>query len=258
MKATDRFSNRVDDYIRFRPGYPREVVTFLLSELGLSEGASVADIGSGTGIFTALLLEAGLTVFGVEPNAPMRAAAERLLAAHDRFRSVDGTAESTTLASASVDAVTAAQAFHWFDVPRARDEFRRILRPGGFVALLWNDRRDDVTEFAREYQELIDEFNTDLGSVDHRRLTRDDAATVREFFGASGTREKRFANHQDLDFDGLRGRLVSSSYIPSPGAPRYDEMIEALGLLFDRHSIDGHVRLDYDTRVFYGTLGGEG
>jgi SAM-dependent methyltransferase len=254
MRTTERFSNRVDDYVRYRPGYPAEVVDFLHGQ-GVRADAVIADIGSGTGIFTALLLDAGHTVYAVEPNAPMRAAAESTLGSNPRFHSVDGTAESTTLPDASVDAIVAAQAFHWFDVPKARVELERILRPGGLVALVWNDRREEGSTFATQYQALIDRYNTDLATVDHRRLTRDDASAVRGFFGDAQMREARFENHQDLGFDGLRGRLVSSSYIPSPGEPHYDEMIEELRALFDRHAVGGRVRLDYDTRLYHGTLG---
>jgi SAM-dependent methyltransferase len=256
MKTTERFNDRVEDYIRYRPSYPREVLVFLRERLALPPGATIADVGSGTGIFSALLLDSGYRVIGVEPNAPMRAAAERMLGDRDMFRSVDATAEATTLADASVDAVVAAQAFHWFDPAAARTEFTRILRPQGWIVLLWNDRRDDDTPFAREYQQLIDRHNTDLASVDHRRITRDDAPALRKLFGGSGFAEACFENHQDLNFEGVRGRLVSSSYIPSPGAPGYDAMIDELRALFERHARQGTVRIDYDTKMYYGRPGG--
>lgn len=255
--STSRFSNRVDDYVSYRPRYPRQVVAFLHTALGIDPRATVADVGSGTGIFAQLLLEAGHTVFAIEPNAPMRRAAEELMGGFPGFISVAATAEQTTLDVASVDAITAAQAFHWFDVPAARAEFRRILRPGGWVTLLWNDRREEGNAFAVEYQALIDEYNIDLGRVDHRRLTRDESV-MREFFGGGNYGVERLDNTQSLDFEGLRGRLVSSSYIPASDAPRHDEMIAELQALFERHAVDGRVEIEYDTRIYYGRLEDEG
>ena len=195
--STTRFSDRVHDYVSYRPGYPRAVVTFLHENAGIDPRATVADVGSGTGIFTRLLVEAGHTVYAIEPNAPMRAAAERDLAGMPRFISVAATAEHTSLDDRSVDVVTAAQAFHWFDVARVRREFRRILRAGGHVVLVWNDRRESVTEFDREYQALIDRYNADLAAVDHRRLTRDDTV-ISSFFGSSGCERFTFDNSQVL------------------------------------------------------------
>lgn len=252
---TARFSDRVDDYVKHRPGYPQAVVTYLHGVLGIDPRATVADVGSGTGIFTQLLIDAGHTVFAIEPNTPMRAAAERLIGNRPGFISVAATAERTSLDDASVDLVTAAQAFHWFDVEGARSEFTRILRPGGYVVLLWNDRREDGSDFSVEYQSLIDEYNTDLAVVDHRRLTRGDAV-IERFFGASGHRTICFENRQRLDFEGLRGRLVSSSYIPAAGAPRHDEMIDELAALHARHAVDGFVEISYETKVYYGRLEG--
>lgn len=255
MNNTTRFSNRVDDYVRYRPSYPREVVEFLSRELSLFEGASVADVGSGTGIFSQLLLDAGYRVLAVEPNEPMRRAAERLIGSLSGFNSVAASAEHTTLPESSVSLVTAAQAFHWFDVPEVRREFGRILQPGGAVALLWNDRREDSTAFASEYQALIDTYNIDLDKVDHRRITRDEASSIEALYGADGFSERLFDNAQVLDFDGLRGRIASSSYMPPPGAPRYDDMIAELRTLFEAHAVDGSVRIDYVTRLYHGSIG---
>src|SRR5581483_4013685 len=135
-----RFSSRVNDYVLYRPGYPAQILELLKTECGLTGDSEIADIASGTGIFTRMLLENGNRVFGVEPNDDMRKAGESFLASYRNFTSVAGTAEATTLADHSVDFVTAAQAAHWFHRERARKEFVRILRPGGWTVLIWNER----------------------------------------------------------------------------------------------------------------------
>lgn len=247
---TERFSTRVENYIAYRPSYPPEVVELLAARYGLRPGADVADVGSGTGILAQLLLAAGARVFGVEPNREMREAAERLLRDEVGFTSVDGTAEATTLPDGSVDLVTAAQAFHWFDPPAARAEFRRILRPGGFVVLIWNDRRVDTTPFLAGYEELLHRFSGDYAEVNHKQV--DDAA-LRRFFGGDYD-SASFENRQRFDYAGLQGRLLSSSYAPEAGDPRHAPMLAALRELFDAQQQDGAVSFDYDTRVFAGRL----
>src|SRR5713226_3126779 len=139
--AKQRFSNRVVDYVRYRPGYPSAVLDLLRSECGLQSSHVIADIGSGTGIMSKLFLENGNRVFGVEPNTEMRQAGEEYLASYDGFSSIEGSAESTTLGDSSIDFVTAGQAFHWFEKEKTRAEFRRILRGKGWVVIAWNDRR---------------------------------------------------------------------------------------------------------------------
>src|SRR6185503_1231931 len=155
LRSTERFSTRVESYIKYRPSYPTEVLELMRVRCGLAATSMVADIGSGTGILTELLLETGATVFAVEPNKEMRAAAERLLSDYGRFRSVDGTAEATTLPDASVDLITASQAFHWFDIQKARRELARVLRPRGWVVLIWNERPVDASAFLDEYDALL-------------------------------------------------------------------------------------------------------
>ncbi len=244
-----RFGDRVEAYVRYRPTYPLEVLDLLTVECALGSPRNVADIGSGTGIFTRSLLERGHTVFAVEPNAPMRRAAERSLAGYDTFRSIDGTAEGTTLERDSVDLVTSAQAFHWFDLDRSREEFQRILRPGGWIAVLWNDRRKATTSFLRAYEELLLRHGTDYQLVDHTRVTQEELA---EFFGPGGFTAVRFDNHQTLDLAGLRGRIESCSYVPLIGEPGYEPMIEEIRTIFQTHQVAGRVRLDYDALVYYG------
>jgi SAM-dependent methyltransferase len=250
--ATTRFADRVDDYVRHRPGYPPALVDSLRQKCGLAPGHVVADIGSGTGKLTELLLAAGARVLAVEPNAGMRGAAERLLGGLPGFRSVDGTAEATGLETGSVDLATAAQAFHWFDQAAARVEFARILKPGGSVALVWNERDDDASGFLRDYERCLRDFSVDYGAVDHRRTASRER--IAAFFAPARFREAEFPNGQDLDLDGLRGRYLSCSYALPRGHERFDEVMAALSEIFCRHQRDGRVRIEYRTRLYHGRL----
>ena len=248
MKSTQLFSDRVDNYVKFRPSYPAAIIAFMRDELGLTPTNVVADIGSGTGISAEIFLRNGNPVYGVEPNDNMRAAAERFLQGYPSFKSQSGTSEQTHLPSTSVDLIVAAQAFHWFEPKATLQEFRRILRPGGWVALIWNARRVTGTAFAEDYEALILKFGTDYQQVTHKHAN---VGHIQAFLGQH--RVKSFENHQDLDFEGLLGRLVSSSYIPNEGDPRYEGMRAELSDLFDRHQKGGSVRIEYDTEVFYAT-----
>ncbi len=249
--ALTRFSDRVEDYIRYRPGYPPEVLESLTREFGLRASHVIADIGSGTGISAELFLRNGNTVCGVEPNADMRAAAEKLLAGYPAFRSIDGKAEATMLPDASIDWVIAAQAFHWFDVDAARREFRRILRPDGRVALMWNNRRLD-TPFMQDYEALIHRFAIDFAQINHEYAEKD--GRIERLFGGPCDR-RTFANAQAFDVQGLRGRLTSSSYMPKAGHPTFEAMIEELHRIFDRHAVGGRVAFEYDTKMWIGSPG---
>lgn len=246
---TRRFSTRVGDYARYRPGYPPALVRLLETECGLTHGSVVADVGSGTGILSELFLRGGNRVYGVEPNREMRAAGERLLAGYPNFVSVDGRAEATGLEGRSVDFVTAGQAFHWFDPAGARREFLRILRPGGWVVLAWNDRRTGGTPFLEAYERLLLEYGTDYREVSAKYMGED---AISALFGAAEVRSKSFDNEQVFDFDGLRGRLTSSSYAPEPGHPNFAPMMRELEGIFRRHERRGRVVVTYDTKVFYG------
>ncbi|HEX8151108.1 MAG TPA: class I SAM-dependent methyltransferase [Pyrinomonadaceae bacterium] len=246
---TGRFSSRVNDYVRYRPGYPPAVLRLLEEECGLDSTSVVADVGSGTGILSELFLKNGNRVYGVEPNREMREAGERLLASYANFVSVDGRAEETTLEDACVDFVTAGQAFHWFDPPRARREFVRVLRPGGWVVLVWNDRRTAGTPFLEDYERLLLEYGTDYKEVSVKYA---EGSMLAALYGPGEIRTKTFDNEQVFDFDGLRGRLTSASYTPQPGHPDFDPMMRELESLFRRHARDGRVVVAYDTKVFYG------
>jgi len=248
--ATSRFSDRVENYVRYRPGYPREVVELLIRECGLTKSSTVADIASGTGIWTKLLLETGARVFGVEPNADMRQAGDKLLAGSANFISVAGEAEATTLDDHSVDLVTAAQAAHWFDRRQARREFVRILKPGGWLVLIWNERETDATAFLRDYEQLLLTYGTDYADVRHERTT--DA--VNEFFDPAPFSQHSYPMAQHFDYAGLEGRLLSSSYAPRPDHPQHAPMLRELRRLFEQHAVDGQVAVSYKTRVFLGGI----
>ena len=248
--AISRFSDRVENYIRYRPGYPPQVLEILKKDCGLMPAHLVADIASGTGIWTKMLLENGNPVYGVEPNPDMRQAGERLLAGFPRFTSIDGNAEATSLPDTSVDFVTAAQAAHWFDRERARREFSRIVKPGGWLVLLWNEREVDTTPFLRDYEQLLLTYGTDYEEVRHERTT--DA--VNEFFDPSPYIERVYPMRQEFDYAGLEGRLLSSSYAPGPGHPKHEPMLLELRCIFEERSKGGRVAFDYQTRVYFGRM----
>ncbi|GAB2575589.1 class I SAM-dependent methyltransferase [Dyella jejuensis] len=251
LRSTERFSDRVADYVRYRPTYPTALLDWLHHAQGVTPDWKVADVGAGTGISSKLFLDAGHSVIAVEPNAAMREAALAWLASHARFRAVDGRADATTLDDASVDLVSVAQAFHWFDPASTRREFQRILRPGGLAAIYWNSRRLTGTPFLEGYEALLQTYGTDYTSVAERYA---DEPRMREWFGAGWRGTAHFDHGQLLDFDALRGRLMSSSYAPKAGHPKHAPMIEALRMLFDACQVDGKISFDYDTRVYLGEM----
>lgn len=250
--STERFSSRVADYVRYRPDYPPALLDWLHQDIGVPTETLVADIGAGTGISTRLFLAAGHPVIAVEPNAAMREAAEQLLAPdYLRLKVADGTAEATGLADNSVGLVAAAQAFHWFDTAAVRREWARILQPEGMALVFWNSRLLDASPFLIGYEQLLLEFGTDYTEVAERYQDDD---TMRAWFGEGLRGMARLPNVQRMDYDGLRGRLLSSSYAPQPGHPRHAAMLDALQQLFDAHAVDGQIAFEYQTRAFVGTL----
>ncbi|MGA2811569.1 MAG: class I SAM-dependent methyltransferase [Candidatus Acidiferrum sp.] len=250
--SKNRFSNRVADYVRYRPGYPAALLDLLREECGMraEESCVVADIGSGTGLLAELFLKQGNRVFGVEPNQEMREAGEEFLGGYASFTSIAGAAEATTLRDASVNFVTAGQAFHWFEPVAARREFCRILAPGGWMVVVWNDRRMD-TPFARDYEAMLTHYGTDYTQV---RDSYPQATTIKNFFGEVIFAERSLNNSQLFDWDGLSGRLRSSSYAPTERHANYTPMMEELHRIFRAHQDDGRVRMEYVTRVYFGQL----
>jgi len=250
IKTAIRFNNRVENYAAYRPGYPAGVVDFLREELKLSTASIVADVGSGTGLLSELFLQNGNEVFGVEPNDEMRAAAAVQLQTHPNFKSVKGTAEATTLADASFDFVTAGQAFHWFDTNKARTEFARILKPGGYAVIIWNLRRTNSTPFLRDYEALLRRVGTDYDKVAKSYAKEED---LHRFFDGN-YQIKKFDNSQIFDFAGLRGRTLSASYVPLAGQPGHEEMLAGLREIFNCHQHNGTVEHQYDTEIYYGKV----
>jgi ubiquinone/menaquinone biosynthesis C-methylase UbiE len=250
LNSTQRFSSRVDTYVRFRPSYPKQIIEILERDCGLTRDSIIADIASGTGIFTRLLVEHGNRVFGVEPNAEMRRAGEQFLSAYPNFTSVKGTAEATTLPDKSVDLITCAQAAHWFDREKAVHEFQRILRPGGYLVLIWNDRKMAGSRFSEEYERLVETYGTDYSEV--QRLGR--VIDGNEFFREFSCHKRVLPNHQRLSYEALEGRLLSSSYAPERGEPSCAPMLADLRRIFDECQEQGLVRMEYDTNIYFGKL----
>lgn len=248
--STQRFGNRVEDYVKYRPGYPAAVITYLQEQYGLAPGNTVADIGAGTGISSAIFLQAGYKVLAVEPNTPMREKSVELLGQYPNFTAVDGSAEQTGLPAGCADAVVAGQAFHWFNAAQTRPEFQRILKPGGVVVLIWNERLTEG-DFEQAYDELIIRHGSDYTQVDHRKT---DERKIGQFFSPSTFDAATFPNQQVFDFDGLKGRLSSSSYVPAPDEPGYGPMIEDLRTLFDQYQQHNAITVRYTTKLYAGRL----
>lgn len=247
-KSTERFSNRVENYVKYRPGYPPEVLQLFRDEMNLQTSSVIADIGAGTGISAKIFLENGNEVFGIEPNEAMRKASENFLQDFPKFHAIDGTAENTTLESQSLDIIIAAQAFHWFDKAKTQTEFRRILKEKGFVALIWNERQLDSNEFLREYERFLLKFGTDYKEVRHEKVTNE---LIGDFFQKEFW-EKIFLNSQTLDFVSLKGRVLSSSYIPTEEDSRFSEMEKELKSLFTQYQKNDTISILYDTKIYFG------
>jgi SAM-dependent methyltransferase len=253
LDPTKRFSNRVANYLKYRPRYPTEIITLLRKECGLTRDSVIADVGSGTGFLSELFLRNGNRVFGVEPNAEMRAAGERLLADYPNFTSIDATAEATTLPDSSVDFVTAGQAFHWFDREKTRGEFHRIVKAGGWGVIVWNTFPTGRSALVKAYDDVLVRYGTD-----YREVAKEiEDSGMEKFFPPGECERARFDFQQTFDWEGFKGRLLSASYAPNADSPKYGPMLLDLRQVFDSHQKDGTVVFDYDTVVYYGQLGAE-
>lgn len=249
---TKRFSNRVENYLKYRPGYPVELYDYLHTEAGLRQADQIADLGSGTGLLSKLFLDRGHQVFAVEPNAEMRSAAETLFNDQPNFVSLDGRAEAIPLADGSVDFVTAGQAFHWFEPEATRNETERVLHPGGQVALIWNTRQAKASPFQAAYEELLLNYGTDFKQVDHHRNFPEEK--IAGFFAPNKMRRATFPHEQSFDLEGLQGRLLSSSYAPTPDEPNYQPMLNALKEIFDQFKEQGSVHFLLVSEVYHAAL----
>jgi ubiquinone/menaquinone biosynthesis C-methylase UbiE len=252
--AKQRFSSRVADYVRYRPGYPSALIDLLSEKCGLRSEHKIADVGSGTGLLAKLFLANGNPVIGVEPNEEMRRAGEEFLSEFANFLSVAGSSEASTLPDGSVEFVTVAQAFHWFEPVATRREFQRILKPGGWVVVIWNDRRISETAFGRAYEDLLVRYGTDYTRVKDAYPELQD---MEKFFGKNNFQHGELPNCQDFDFDGLAGRVRSSSYAPKEGDANFAPMMAALRELFDANQDLGKVRMNYTTQIYFSQLGAQ-
>lgn len=253
MDSKQLFSTKVDNYVKYRPSYPPEVISTLRDRCGLSPSSLIADIGSGTGNLAKLFLLNGNQVIGVEPNFEMCSAGKALLRGYSGFRSVMAAAEATALADHCMDFVVAGQAFHWFDGQQTLGEFSRVLKSGGWTALVWNVRLGSRSALSRDYEELCVRYGINYNS---ERQREPNEREIGSFFGKDGYVYDAFENQQVFDYDGLKGRLLSSSYIPGEGHPDYLPMLRNLERIFQNHQSAGVVRFGYETQMFYGHLSG--
>jgi SAM-dependent methyltransferase len=251
VKPQERFTSRVESYRLHRPGYPKDIVDLLERECGLGPNSVIADIAAGTGLLTEIFLEKHYTATAVEPNDAMREACESLIAKYPSLRCVAGSAETTGLASQSVDLITVAQAMHWFDLKRTREEFRRILVPQGWCAVIYNNRRMRGDSFHEGYEKILADFGSDYETVRGSHLEEERLAA---FFAPDKMKQAIFPNVQMLTLEGLEGRVLSSSYMPQPGHPRYESMRGAIHALFSREQQNGYVQMEYGCAVSYGQL----
>ncbi|MBD3880605.1 class I SAM-dependent methyltransferase [Phormidium tenue FACHB-886] len=240
---TGRFSNRAEDYAKYRPTYPPEAIALILSGLGNPTGLAAADVGAGTGISARLLADRGVRVVAIEPNIAMREAAE----AHPGVEFWDGTAEQTRLLAQSIDLVLCCQSFHWFNQPLALAEFHRILKPRGRLALMWNDR-DETDAFTGEHGQIIHQFADRRIYSDKRRKSPELLAHSLLF---RNFRSEIFQHVQRLDREGLIGLVLSASYVPKTG-DAHEQLIQHLSELFDRWAdAAGEVALAYSTYLYW-------
>lgn len=248
MKNTERFSNRVDNYVLYRPHYPDAIIPFLTERIELNPQWVVADIGSGTGISSELFLKNGNRVFGVEPNKEMRQAAEKLFLNEKNFISINATAEDTSLEDHCIDLILAGQAFHWFDLQKTKSEFQRIGKKDSYIALLWNDRKEN-SKFQQLYNEMLKMYAPTYKGVCERNVN---VKAIKQFFLPHHCHVKEFPNSQSFDFQGLVGRLLSCSYAPLEGEPTYNSIMTRLREIFDQCNVNGKVIFEYTCKIYYG------
>lgn len=249
--TVERFDETVENYLKYRPSYPEEVYTLLNKQFDLSAGKMIADIGSGTGFLSKLFLDHGYTVYGVEPNQVMRHAAEKYLANNPNFHSINGLAEETGLKNESMDWIMVGTAFHWFDNEKTKIEFKRILKSPGFCCIVWNVRNQKESALIRDYENLILTFSNDYQKS---RAQEFDQTIVDDFFSPYEMHAASFVNKQLFDWEGLKGRLLSTSYSLRESDPKYPDMINELKHIFDKYESNGQIEFLYDTKMYYGQL----
>jgi len=248
---TKRFSDRVDNYVKYRPTYPPEVLAYLKEQCNLTGNSVIADVGAGTGIFTKLLLEEGYEVFAIEPNQPMLDSAIKQLSACKNFNFINSGAECTELPNESVDLIVCAQSFHWFSNDNTRVEFSHILKPGGKAALIWNNRTTDCDDFAKEYDALLKNDSVDYNKVNHQNIKD---INFKVFFKDGIYEVNKFPNEQVFDEDGLIGRAFSSSYVPPQNTGEGEKFLKLLKALFAKYNVNGKVSFYYQTEIYLGEV----
>ena len=245
-----KFDNKGKLYAKGRPGYPNKLFEHLIENNIISNNSTVADIGSGTGLFTVQLSPSVGKIYAVEPNGDMRRVAEERYEEYDNTVSVDGTAENTSLGEKSVDFVTVAQAFHWFDRPSFKIECQRILKPNGKILLVWNDR-DTSSELIKENYEInccfCPDFKGSSSGIDF------DREAFTDFF--EGDFEVvSFRNDLTYNLDAFVARCLSSSYAPKQDDASYEPYVRALEELFGRYESDGTIPYPYIARCYIGSV----
>lgn len=252
FNSTSRFSKTIEFYHKYRPDYPKQIIEILTKQCGLTPNKVIVDIGMGTGIFSQLLLENGNTVIGIEPNHDMLQQAKYLLEHYPTIKFIHASAEKTTLVDHTIDIITSAQAFHWFERAKTKHEFKRILKPNGWVILIWNLRNNDASAFMRGYEELLQNYGTDYKQVAAENVTDQ---TIIDFFHPNPVIISSLPNEQIVDWEHFKGRLLSTSYIPhDEDEPNFQSMLIAAKKLFDQHQQGEQVKFCYDTKIYFGKL----
>lgn len=245
MTAVNPFARRASYYARYRPTYPTAVIDKLREMGALTEASIVADIGAGTGISTELFLKHGYQVWAVEPCREMRLEAEAQLSSYAGYKSREGTAERLPLADSSIDLVISGQAFHWFQPRPTRQEFVRVLRPPGFVALFWNRYLKTATPAMHAYSKLVSKY---FGPPRLETQVNLEAFYQRTFYSFE------FVNDRQEDFETVHGGLLSHSRAPLPGDPAYASMRLDLQRWFQRYADSGQVCFPCRTELHIGSL----
>ncbi len=245
LHPLERFSDRVQNYVKYRPSYPGVIVDFFESQLGLQKTMMIADVGSGTGLFSELLLKEDYKVFCVEPNAEMRHYAELTLSRYPGFSSIDGRAEETRLPDHAIDFITVIQSFHWMNPTETKVEFRRILKSNGKIIIAWILAKQN-TPFLHEYEEIRKTFG-----IDYKAVERANENILIDFYDPHAIGKKIFHHSRSLDFENLKGQLISASFIPLPGHPKYENMITELTRIYKKYQYNGFVTMEYEIPVFW-------
>lgn len=244
--SQERFSKQVDNYVKYRPHYPTEILNYLQNKYAIHPDMAVADIGSGTGISSKLFLDKGYQVFGIEPNENMRLASTKYLSNYEKFTAINGSAAKTTMQSNCVDIILAGQAFHWFNNEATKIEFERISKEKRLIVFLWNER-NTKSDFEKEYDHFIERYALDYIAIKDRNI---EPQNIELFLAPNPCELITFDNSQTLDFEGLKGRLLSSSFIPQQEHIIYEEMIEKLYHLFSKYKENNTITINYLSKVY--------